>query len=227
MAGHSLGEYSALVASGALSFRDAVRTTERRGSLMQEAVPEGTGLMAAVLGLGREAVDAACSGVKSGYAAPANYNCPGQIVISGEKTAVEEAMGLLKEAGAKRVVPLAVSVPSHSRLMDGASQKLLDFFSSENIGLSEPAVPVMGNASAEFLSSADGIRKALADQLNHPVLWEDCVSAMVREGVDSFVEVGPGKVLARLIRRINPDVMVLNVQDRESLEKTLSELAAK
>jgi [acyl-carrier-protein] S-malonyltransferase len=226
MAGHSLGEYSALVAAGALSFRDAVRTTERRGHLMQQAVPEGTGLMAAVLGLEREAVETACADVKSGYVAPANYNCPGQVVISGEKPAVEEAMELLKEAGAKRVVPLAVSVPSHSRLMDGASQKLLEFFSVENIGISGPGVPVVGNASAEFLSSADSIRKALADQLNHPVLWEDCVATLVREGVDTFVEVGPGKVLAGLIRRINPDVTVLNVQDRESMEKALPELVS-
>ncbi len=226
VAGHSLGEYTALVASGALSFRDALKTTEFRGKLMQEAVPAGKGMMAAVLGLKREPVGQACASVKSGYVAPANYNCPGQIVISGETPAVEEAIGLLKEAGARRVVPLSVSVPSHSRLMDGASKLLSEYLFFDHVRMQEPRIPVASNADAIFLSTVDGIKAALVKQLNSPVLWEYCVSTMTHAGIDTFIEVGPGKVLSGLIRRCDSGVKVLNVEDRESLQKTVAELAA-
>jgi [acyl-carrier-protein] S-malonyltransferase len=224
MAGHSLGEYSALVAAGAFNFRDAVRITEMRGRIMQEAVPEGTGMMAAVLGLKREPVDMVCDSVKSGYVAPANYNCPGQIVVSGEKQAVEEAMEGLKDAGAKRVVPLAVSVPSHSKLMEEAGNKLSEYLFLEEIHMQEPSVPVVSNAEANFMTTVDGIKAALVKQLSHPVLWEDCISAMTHEGFDTFVELGPGKVLSGLIKRCDSNVKILNVSDRASLDASLKEL---
>jgi [acyl-carrier-protein] S-malonyltransferase len=224
LAGHSLGEYSALVAAGCMSFRDALRVTEARGRLMQEAVPEGKGLMAAVLGLDREKVDGACRAVKSGYVAAANYNCPGQIVISGERQAVQEAMELLKEAGAKRVVALPVSVPSHCRLMEGASKALSEVLFSGDIAMKEPRVPLVSNADAAFLGTVDEIRSALVRQLSSPVLWEDSVNAMKASGVDTFIEVGPGRVLSGLVKRIAPEVKILNVEDRASLEKTLKEL---
>lgn len=224
LAGHSLGEYSALVAAGSISFRDALRVTEARGRLMQEAVPEGKGLMAAVLGLDREKVDGACRSVKSGYVAAANYNCPGQIVISGERQAVQEAMELLKEAGAKRVVALPVSVPSHCRLMEGASKALSEVLFSGDIAMKEPSVPLVSNADAAFLGTVDEIRSALVRQLSGPVLWEDSVNAMKASGMDTFIEVGPGRVLSGLVKRIAPEVKILNVEDRASLEKTLKEL---
>lgn len=222
MAGHSLGEYSALTAAGALKLEDAVRLTEFRGSVMQEAVPEGAGKMAAVLGLDRAKVDEACASVGSGYVASANYNCPGQIVISGEAKAVEEACEKLKEAGAKRALVLAVSVPSHSRLMDPASERLKERLGE--VGISAPSVPVVANATAGEVTEPGAIAGALVRQLNGPVLWEDSVTAMVRAGVDTFIEVGPKKVLSGLIKRIEGSARILNVEDPESLEKTVSEL---
>ena len=226
VAGHSLGEYSALVAAGVLSFGDALKVTELRGRLMQEAVPEGKGLMAAVLGMDRTALTVALKEVKAGYVAPANFNCPGQIVISGERVAVEEAMEVLKARGAKRVIALSVSVPSHSKLMDEASKKLSEHLFLGDIEVREPRVPVVCNSDAIFLTTTDGIKAALVKQLNSPVLWEDSVAAMVNSGVDTFIEVGPGKVLCGLIRKCSPDVRTFNVEDRASLEKTLAELAA-
>jgi len=223
-AGHSLGEYTALVAGEAVSVEDGLRITEARGEIMQNAVPEGKGLMAAVLGLDRSKVDGICLSVKSGYVAPANYNCPGQIVISGEKEAVYEAIGLLKDAGAKRVVPLQVSVPSHSRLMAGAAEKLAAVLASGDIAFSVPRIPVVMNATAKFVKSADEIKSALVKQLESPVLWEDCVGAMARAGIDTFIELGPGKVLSGLIRRCAPDAKVFSVEDRESLARTLGDL---
>lgn len=225
VAGHSLGEYTALVAAGVLSFGDALRVTELRGRLMQEAVPEGKGLMAAVLGLERDKVKEICQSLKSGYAAPANFNCPGQIVISGEKGAVEEAMKLSDEAGARRVVPLAVSVPSHCALMEETSNRLGEYLSKgEGIEMREPRIPVVTNADARFLSSVESIRDALLRQLKGPVYWEDSIVAMQERGFDTFVEVGPGKVLSGLIKRISRNVKILNVEDRASLEKTREEL---
>lgn len=224
MAGHSLGEYSALTAAGALGLEDALKLTEARGQIMQEAVPAGKGKMAAVLGLDRAKVDEACASVSSGYVAPANYNCPGQIVISGEAAAVEEAMAKLKEAGAKRALELAVSVPSHSKLMDSAAGELGKRL--EEVELKTPSVTVVANATAGMLTDPAGIRQALVNQLNGPVLWEDSVRAIVKAGVDTFIELGPRKVLSGLIKRIDGSVRILNVEDPESLEKTLSELNA-
>jgi len=222
VAGHSLGEYSALAAADVLSLKDAVKLTEKRGQFMQEAVPEGAGLMAAILGLERDKVDGICKSLKSGYASPANYNCPGQIVISGEKVAVEEAISLCKEAGAKRAVPLAVSVPSHCRLMENASKRLAELLDS--IELKDPVIPVVNNADARFFTRAEDIKLSLIRQLSNPLLWEDSVKVIKDSGVETFIEVGPGKVLSGLIKRIVPEAKVLNVEDVKSLEKTLSSL---
>jgi [acyl-carrier-protein] S-malonyltransferase len=220
VAGHSLGEYSALVAAEALELTDAVRLTEKRGLFMQEAVPEGKGLMAAILGLERDKVDEICRSLKIGYAVPANYNCPEQIVIAGEKEAVEEAVSLCKDAGAKRAVSLAVSVPSHCRLMDSASVKLSAVL--DITVFKKPAVPIVNNADALFLDDVESIKSSLVRQLGSPLLWEDSVKVIADSGVDMFIEVGPGKVLSGLIKRIVPDAKVLNVEDMKSLEKTLS-----
>ena len=220
MAGHSLGEYSAVTAAGVVSFRQAVSITAKRGQYMQEAVPEGEGLMAAVLGLSRDAIDGICKSVKTGYVASANYNCPGQVVIAGEKPAVEDAMKRAEEAGAKRVLPLAVSVPSHCRLMEKASQKLSHLFQS--IEFSPARIPIVNNADALFLEKPEQIRESLVKQLNNPLLWEDSVQIIIKNGVDTFIEVGPKKVLAGLIRRINKDVRVFNVEDTKTLTETLN-----
>ena len=222
VAGHSLGEYSALVAAGGISFQDAVRLTEQRGRFMQEAVPEGKGLMAAILGLEREKVDAVCSSLQSGYAAAANYNCPGQIVIAGDKNAVEEAMERCKNAGAKRAVALAVSVPSHCRLMSTASERLSALL--DTIHLKKPEIPLVNNADAAFLHDVDAIKASLVRQLSSPLLWEDSIKTMAASGVDLFIEAGPGKVLAGLIKRIVPEKKVMNVEDTKSLEAALSSL---
>lgn len=220
VAGHSLGEYSALVAVGVLSLRDAVKVTEKRGLFMQEAVPEGKGLMAAILGLERKKVEDICMSLRSGYAAPANYNCPGQIVVAGEKHAVEEAVERSRHAGAKRVIPLDVSAPSHCRLMDNASKKLSDLL--DTLSFNNAIVPVVNNADAVFLNDVTRIKESLVRQLNCPILWEDSVRAIIDSGVTTFLEVGPGKVLSGLIRRIDPSATVSSIGDMGSLEETLS-----
>jgi len=222
-AGHSLGEYSAIVAAEVLRFRDAVRLTEKRGRFMQEAVPGGKGLMAAIIGLERDRVDEICGSVQSGYASPANYNCPGQIVIAGEKSAVEEVMELSKQAGAKRVVPLQVSVPSHCKLMDEASKRLAELL--DEIDFKPPVIPLVNNADAMFLNTVGDIKSSLIRQLNNPLLWEDSIKAITESGIDTFVEVGPARVLSGLIKRIVPSARVYNVEDIKSLNKTLTELS--
>ena len=224
VAGHSLGEYSAIVAAGVVLFRDAVKMTEKRGIFMQEAIPEGKGLMAAVIGLERNSVDQICASVSSGYVSPANYNSPGQIVIAGEIKAVKDAIELLREAGAKKVVPLAVSAPSHCRLMVEASAHLGRLL--ETITFNKSVVPIVNNADAVFLTDGDALKLSLIKQLHSPLLWEDSVKNMVRNGVNTFVEVGPGRVLSGLIKRIEPSVKIYNVGDIESLNKTVDSIAA-
>ncbi len=224
LAGHSLGEYTAAVASGALSFSLALRLTRLRAKLMQEAVPEGMGMMAAILGLGAEALDEVCRGLKSGYAQAANYNCPGQIVISGETAAVQEAMEAAKQRGAKRAIALPVSVPSHSKLMEGPAKKLAEFLFLE-ARIKTPTVPIVGNADAIVLSSPDGLRAALVRQLSNPVRWDESMKVMQAEGAGVFIEVGPGKVLSGLLKRTLPDAVSFNVEDRGSLQKTLEGLS--
>jgi [acyl-carrier-protein] S-malonyltransferase len=234
VAGHSLGEYSALVAAGSILFKDAVRITEIRGRIMQDAVPEGKGLMAAILGLSREVVDEICSEVSSKpslvtrhsslpyYVSVANYNCPGQIVISGEKAAVEVAMNLAKEKGAKRALPLAVSVPSHCKLMEDAGRRFEDAL--KEIEIKDALVPFVNNVEARFVSNADEIRKSLVRQLSQSVLWEDCIKKISSSGINSFIEVGPGKVLSGLIKRIASSAKIFNVENMETLNKTVSEI---
>jgi len=187
---------------------------------MQEAVPEGNGLMAAILGLERNKVEEICTSLQSGYAAPANYNCPGQIVVAGEKHAVEEVVALSKRAGAKKAVLLDVSVPSHCRMMEGASRKLSDLL--DTLSFNNPLIPVLNNADAFFLTDVNKIKESLVRQLISPVLWEDSVKTITASGISTFLEVGPGKVLSGLIRRIDPSATVFNAGDISSLEKTLS-----
>lgn len=219
VAGHSLGEYSAVVSAGVLSFREAVKISEMRGRFMQEAVPEGKGLMSAIIGLERNIIDEICTSVKSGYVSPANYNSPVQIVISGEKEAVLEAMKIAKERGAKKVVPLAVSVPSHCSLMAGASKKLSELL--DKVVFKDPLIPVVNNADALFLYDSGSIKKSLVRQLNNPLLWEDSIKAIFDSGIDTFIEVGPGKVLSGLIKRIEPSAKVFNIEDMKSFENTM------
>ena len=225
LAGHSLGEYTAAVASGALSFSSALRITRLRAKLMQETVPEGMGMMAAILGLSPDVVDDICAGFKNGYAQAANYNCPGQIVISGETAAVRECMEAARQRGAKRAIALQVSVPSHSRLMEGPAKKLGEYLFLE-ASIKPPSVPVIGNADAIVLSTPDGLRAALVRQLSNPVRWEESQKVMQAEGAGVFVEVGPGKVLSGLLKRTLPDAASFNVEDSVSLQKTLDGLKA-
>jgi [acyl-carrier-protein] S-malonyltransferase len=210
VAGHSLGEYSALVSAGVLYFREAVKITEIRGKFMQEAVPEGRGLMAAILGLERNMVNKICASIKSGYAAPANYNSPGQIVIAGEREAVEEAMRLAMEKGAKKALTLAVSVPSHCTLMADASKKLSELL--DKVGFKNPVIPVVNNADAIFLNDEDSVKKSLIRQLNNPLLWEDSIRAIFDSGIDIFIEVGPKRVLSGLIKRIESSAKIFQVK---------------
>ncbi len=224
VAGHSLGEYTAVTASGVISFKDAVKTTEKRGQFMQESVPEGKGLMAAVIGLDRAAVDKMCASVKTGYVAPANYNSPEQIVIAGEKTAVEDAIELANSMEAKKVVRLSVSAPSHCGLMTKASKRLFELLNS--IEFYPPEMPVVNNADAKFLINPEDIKESLVRQLNSPLLWEDSVRVMVENGVETFIEVGPKKVLSGLIKRIGKNVKTLNVEDNKSLTETLNSLSS-
>ncbi len=223
VAGHSLGEYSALVAAGSISFEDAVWLTGMRGQIMHEAVPEGKGLVAAILGLDRKVIDNICKTVDSGYVAVANYNCPAQIVISGERPAVEDAMERAKAHGAKRAVPLTVSVPVHCRLMKDAGRRFEEVL--EEVTVNNAGIPFVNNAEAQFISDADAIRQLLVRQLSQSVLWEDCIKVLVSSGIDTFIEAGPGKVLSGLIKRIDPSVRLFNVGDTETLEKTLTALS--
>lgn len=220
-AGHSLGEYTAITAAGGLEIQDAVALVQKRGRYMQEAVPEGTGLMAAILGLERPAVEKTClEAAKNGIVAPANYNSPGQIVIAGEKRAVETAMELAKAAGAKRVVPLAVSVPSHCSLMLGAAEKLgreLD-----KIPLRDLRFPIVNNADAKFIRTAAELKPSLLRQISSSLFWEDSINRLAADGFDTFIEIGPGKVLSGLIKRIAKDARVLNVEDQKSMAETLA-----
>jgi len=222
-AGHSLGEYTAITAAGGFALKDAVALVQKRGRYMQEAVPEGTGLMAAILGMKREDVEKTChEAAKNGIVGPANYNSPGQIVIAGEKKAVEKAMELAKGAGAKKVIPLAVSVPSHCSMMKEAGQRLAQELDKVNI--SDLRIPIVNNADAKFLHTASELRPSLVRQISSPLYWEDSIKNMASDGFDTFIEIGPGKVLSGLVRRIAKDAKVLNVEDQKSMSVTLDAL---
>lgn len=201
VAGHSLGEYTALVAAGAISFADAVYAVRKRGEFMEEAVPAGEGTMAAVLGMAAEELKAIAEQV-SNEGAPvqlANLNCPGQIVISGSKEGVERASQLAKEKGAKRVIPLDVSGPFHSSLMKPAAAKLADVLST--IAIANAEIPVIANVTAEPMTEKETIQQLLIEQLYSPVRWEQSVEKMIELGVNTFVEIGPGKVLSGLVKK--------------------------
>jgi [acyl-carrier-protein] S-malonyltransferase len=220
-AGHSLGEYTAITAAGGFELADAVTLVQKRGRYMQEAVPAGMGLMAAILGMTRQDVEKTChEAAKNGIVAPANYNSPGQIVIAGEKPAVEKAMELARIAGAKKVIPLAVSVPSHCAMMNEAGKRLA--IELEKIEIKELRIPVVNNADAKFLRSASELRPSLIKQISAPLYWEDSINALTAEGFDTFIEIGPGKVLSGLVKRIARDAKVLNVEDQKSMKETLS-----
>jgi len=226
VAGHSLGEYSALVAAGALQFEDAVATVRKRGQFMDEAVPAGEGAMAAILGGERDLIGQICEAVslEGNSVQMANMNCPGQVVISGTKDGVELASGRLKEAGIKRIIPLVVSGPFHSDLMKPAASKLAHVL--EKIEIVTAKIPVVTNADARPVMLAEDIEHALVEQVFSPVLWEDSISWMIEQGVSTFVEIGPGQVLSGLIKKIDRSVKIYSVSNAESLKTTLEQLQA-
>ena len=221
--GHSLGEYSALVATGAISFADAVRTVKSRGKFMQEAVPVGEGAMAAIIGLDPDKIDGICQETEKacGEAVQAvNFNCPGQVVIAGATAAVNKAVEALKAAGAKRAILLNVSAPFHSTLMSPAAKRLAEVL--EKVKFSDAAFPVVANVDAQPETKAEVIKANLVKQADHPVRWEKSVHTMLDAGIDTFVEVGPGRVLSGFTKKIDRSKTALNVENIESLEKTLA-----
>jgi [acyl-carrier-protein] S-malonyltransferase len=219
-AGHSLGEYSALVASGALSFADAVRIVRLRGRFMQEAVPVGEGAMAAILGMEREQIEKLCEEVSSGEVlTPANFNCPGQIVIAGHSKAVERAIERVKQEG-KKAVLLPVSAPFHSPLMKPAGERLEKEL--DGIAVRDLKVPVVTNVEAEINTSKERVKGLLVAQVSSPVRWEESILRMTEDGIEQVFEIGPGKVLSGLMKRINPKVETKNLEDIPTLKKISS-----
>jgi [acyl-carrier-protein] S-malonyltransferase len=227
MAGHSLGEYSALVAAGAITFEDAVSLVAFRGRAMSEAVPAGVGKMAAIIGLDDAAVSKICELSSSDEARvwPANFNCSGQLVIAGHVAAVERAMQAAKEAGAKRALPLAVSAPSHTPLMQPAAEAMKERLAA--VAVTAPACPVWSNASAVALTNPDEIRDALIEQLVSPVRWTETVQKMSAAGVTTAVEMGPGKVLAGLVRRIAKEMHVSAAFSSELMDQAIGTVGGK
>ena len=218
-AGHSLGEFSALVAAGALSFEDGLKLVYARAMAMQKACEATPSTMAAIIALPDEKVEEICASVhaEGEVCVPANFNCPGQIVISGLKEAVETAAVKLKEAGARRVIPLNVSGPFHSYLLEEAGKKLGRFL--ENIPVSEPKIPYVANVTAAYVTKAEDVKPLLTRQVSSSVRWQQSVETMLADGVDRFIEIGPGKTLAGFIRKINREATVINIEKFEDLEK--------
>jgi [acyl-carrier-protein] S-malonyltransferase len=221
VAGHSLGEYSALVAAGVLSYEDAVMLVRLRGRFMEEAVPGGQGAMAAVLGAEREALAALCQNVSevSGVVELANVNCPGQIVVSGSQEGVNGVVQRVKEAGGKRAIPLEVSGPFHSSMMRAAADRLAEEL--QKVTFKTPNVPVIVNVTASPVTDPEEIRELLVRQVYSPVLWQDSIEWLIADGVDTFVEIGSGSVLAGLIRKIDKTVKVININTLESVQTVL------
>ena len=219
-AGLSLGEYCALAAAGVMSDEDAIRTVRQRGILMQEAVPVGEGAMAAILALDASAIEEVTGAMEGVWIA--NYNCPGQIVISGEKAAVEEACEKLKAAGAKRAVMLNVSGPFHSGMLADAGERLGQVLSQ--VELHEPQIPYVANVTAQYVKSAGEVKELLTRQVSSSVRWQQSVEAMIGDGVDTFIEIGPGKTLAGFMRKISRDVKTLNVEKLEDIGKAVEAL---
>jgi [acyl-carrier-protein] S-malonyltransferase len=225
VAGHSLGEYSALVAAGSISLTDALRTVRRRGQYMQEAVPVGSGAMAAILGLDLAAIEAACREAAQGETvSPANVNSPGQVVIAGHAVAVDRASDLCRARGARRTVTLPVSAPFHCSLMQPAQDRLLGVLGA--VAFRDPATAFVSNVDARVVRDAEGCRDGLVRQVKGTVRWQESIELLVREGVTTFVEVGPGKVLCGLVRKIARGARVLGVESPESLEAALAVLGA-
>lgn len=222
-AGLSLGEYSALVASNAISFEDAVAVVRKRGQFMQEAVPAGEGTMAAIMGMDKGEV-VQCLKMASGYGVvePANFNCPGQVVIAGHTKAIEKACGILKEKGARKVAILPVSAPFHSSLLKAAGERLSEELSK--VVFNEMDIPVVSNVNAQVIKDKYEIKKLLIEQVSTSVLWEDSIRNMIEKGVDTFIEVGPGKSLSAFVKKIDKSVCVYNVEDLESLDKTIESI---
>jgi [acyl-carrier-protein] S-malonyltransferase len=227
VAGHSLGEYSALVAAGVLDFADAIRTVRARGRYMEDAVPGGRGAMAAVLGAGREELAQLCAAVTAevGLVELANVNCPGQIVVSGTKEGVQAVAERGKTIGAKRVIPLEVSGPFHSSLMKPAADRLAETLRS--LAMRDAQVPVVANVTARPVTDAETIRRLLVEQVVSPVLWEDTVAWLVNEGVDTFVEIGSGTVLAGLIKKTDKSAKVYSINSLSAIDAFLTEAGAR
>ncbi|MDG2940902.1 ACP S-malonyltransferase [Exercitatus varius] len=224
MAGHSLGEYSALVCAGVIDFEDAIQLVELRGKLMQQAVPEGAGAMYAIIGLDNETIINACKTAEQGEVVSAvNFNSPGQVVIAGSKDAVERAAASCKEAGAKRALPLSVSVPSHCALMKPAADQLA--VSLESVAVKAPSIAVINNVDVKTENGADAIRTALVRQLYSPVRWTETVEKMAAQGIEVLIEMGPGKVLTGLTGRIVKELSAQAVNDVKSLEAAKELLA--
>ncbi len=223
VAGHSLGEYSALVSAGSLSATDAVKTVRARGRYMQEAVPVGVGAMAAVIGAELSVIEAACAEAAQGQVcAPANINSPGQVVIAGNSEAVDRAAELLRERGAKRVLKLNVSAPFHSALMMPAQERLSPDLDEVDFG--DLTNPLVTNVDAAMITSGAEARDSLVRQVSSPVRWLQSMELLIKEGVDTFVEVGPGKILTGLMRQISRQVKCFNVEDADSLKNTAANL---
>ncbi|CAM3866774.1 ACP S-malonyltransferase [Xenorhabdus thuongxuanensis] len=221
MAGHSLGEYSALVCAGVIEFQQAIKLVELRGKLMQEAVPEGQGAMYAIIGLDNESIAKACAESAQGQiVSPVNFNSPGQVVIAGEKEAVERAGAACKAAGAKRALPLSVSVPSHCALMKSAAEQLAAAL--QDVEFNQPQFPVVNNVDVKVEKSADAIRDALVRQLYNPVRWTESVECIAELGVEQLLEIGPGKVLTGLTKRIVDTLSAVAVNDVSSLTVALN-----
>ncbi len=222
-AGLSLGEYGAHVLAGTFSFKDAVKLVRKRGKLMQETVPVGEGAMAALLGLSREDVLTVCQKAgEVGVVEPANFNCPGQIVVAGAANAVAEAVKVATEMGAKRAMLLNVSAPFHCSLLEPAGRLLAKEL--EAVEVKKPEIPVVSNVTGNSIGESEDVKELLVRQVSSSVRWEDCVKTMLEAGVDTFVEIGPGKTLSGFIKKIDKSVKTLNVEDKASLEATLTAL---
>lgn len=219
-AGLSLGEYGAIVASKAMSMEDAFAVVRKRGIFMQEAYPTG-GAMFAVLGFDAQAIEDICKNTQ-GIVSVANYNCPGQIVITGEEDAVQRASEALKQAGAKRIVPLKVSGPFHSALLEGAGKKLRGVL--EQVEIQDIVIPYVTNVTADLVTDKNQVEELLVKQVSSSVKWQQCVERMIADGADTFIEIGPGKTLSGFMRKINRDVTMLNVQNIEDFEKVIEAL---
>lgn len=223
VAGHSLGEYTALVSAGSLKYQDAVILVRKRGLYMQEAVAAGEGAMAAIIGLDHGAVERIClEELKDEIVSPANYNAQDQVVISGLKDAVLKASEIAKKLGAKRIIPLKVSAPFHCQLMKPAEEKLKNDI--ERIVFRDARYPIFSNVEAKMIVTSDEIKENLIKQITAPVKWYQIIIEMIKNGVDTFIEIGPGKVLAGLVKRISPESRVYNIQDRKSLDEAFDAL---